>query len=377
MKKSILSILASLAFLHGCGSAQDSNYVYRSFERQKRIEAGILRQEEEGIEKDDLDAGPVRYCIFFDIDFSSIPAEKIEFPHYLSGLEKRLEMTKPILEDEKGMEDLVLEEALKLGYDHRHISQLSTRDAIMLCANIVAGRMEWFGVDGDKEFINKYGTGLPMDRYFALGFGDCDKYSGIFTATFNILKRHNPNLKNVYVSDESFGGYFGAFKTMPHTWNSLVFLTREGTILTNIDVQGFDETGNLGATREDHLPQNNYDMLLDFYYEVGDVERIYTVYRDFLERTTLPSKKVMALNRMGYLAYRCESSDQDKIEETRRLALESGFGLSDKLLYYSCQIDLRNGNIERAERFRKELFERFPDSFHADLLKNIELQQAE
>jgi len=199
---------------------------------------------------------PIVYSDFSEIDFDSIPIEKIKLPSDLGGLDRHLLHGKsyggfkPKISNAETLKKLIFAEASKLDYDIKRISALSAKDAIMLSVEIVASRMKYHLVDSDHDFIVKHGSHLPIDEYFELGLGDCDKYSGALMAVFELIKKNNSNLENVYVTRD-LGGL-----SIPHSWNNITLLTKDKVILTHIDPTFYDNGGELEAKRVTHIPEN-------------------------------------------------------------------------------------------------------------------------
>jgi len=310
------------------------------------------------------DSKPLVYCDFPEIDFGSLPAEKVDVPDDLTSL-KRFQKNNgqefsyywnPRMSSPKTLEKLALAEASKLGHDLEGISTLSAKDAIMLGVEIVASRMEYAYVDEDEDFIAKHGKVLPIDKYFELGKGDCDKYSAALISVFRLIKKHNPNLRNVYMARDLGGIDPG------HSWNNIIFLTKDGIILTHIDPTWYDGGDDLEAKRGVHIPEKDKELFAQFYSKVGNYQKSYDFYSQILNETENTSEKARFLLRMAYVAD--QLSDKPKMDNVREqyLGLGAQEGL-DKILYHSWQVEKEAGNDDEAEKFKQDLIDKCPDSF--------------
>ncbi|MCK5322382.1 MAG: hypothetical protein KAJ47_03900 [Candidatus Aenigmarchaeota archaeon] len=152
---------------------------------------------------------------------------------------------RPHIEDIDRFSSKVFETANKLGYSKKDIKNMNPKEAIELSQKIVCENIKYYFVDDDKEFkkcfeeeIPKFKWGyrtLPHDRYFEIGLGDCDKYSALNTAVFDLLKKENRHLKNVYVFEE-----IGGTKER-HSWNSVLYLKENKAYISHINPQDFNE----------------------------------------------------------------------------------------------------------------------------------------
>lgn len=299
------------------------------------------------------------YMNFSDIDFNSLTSMPIEIP---SDLEDSLEQ--PNVENWQLLENIMFGEASKLGYDMEDIGQLSAKEAIDLSVKIVCKRLKYFDVDWDEKFIKKYGAHLPIERYLEIGKGDCDKYADAFLAIFNMMKRINPHLKNVYASDGSLGG-----NILMHKWNSLVFLEEDKIFLTHIDLTAYDNKGSLEGKIDIHVPEDKDLLLAQVYMEIADFSHSYDFYGRVLDKCGTVECKAETLDSMIFLAYMME--DREKADFVRKEFLQLGpeellcgaLGrYYENILYYSYKTEKKKGDPELAEKLREELLKRFPNS---------------
>ena len=150
----------------------------------------------------------------------------------------------------------VLQLSNEIGYSRKRLSQLKPSELIRLSVDIVGNRLEYFDVDKDDEFIRKHGKNLPVDDYFHIGKGDCDKYANLTIATYNFLKSmdSNPNNRNVYLT-RNFGGD-GGF----HAWISVVAAKSPNQIfVSHIDPTYHDNNGELEADLE-HVNPDHFEF---------------------------------------------------------------------------------------------------------------------
>ena len=146
----------------------------------------------------------------------------------------------PKIKDKDKFYSEILEQAEKIGYTKQKLQNLHPKQAIQVAVDITASKLEYLNVDLDKKFIKKYGRNLPIEKYFELGKGDCDKYASITQAIFNYFRTFNQNLKNVYITSNLLGG-----EIQPHSWNCVVVLEKNRIICSHIDPTFYDSTGNL------------------------------------------------------------------------------------------------------------------------------------
>jgi hypothetical protein len=279
-------------------------------------------------------------------------------------LEERLKEDRPKVENRPKFERLIFKEALNLGYNKKRVSVLPIRDAIKLCADVVASRMKWFDVDGDPNFIKKFGKFLPIDRYFELGLGDCDKYADAFIEVLELMKRDNPRLKNIYTSNSELGGLKGE-----HDWNGLVFVTKKGLILSHIDVSRYDGLDVLQCKRGEHLSESDFGILARFYYWFQAYEKSYELHEKAIK--DIADTEARNLRTMLFIAY--QMSDKARLDKVKKRYFELGAKKDlDDFYYYSYKLEKELGNHDEADRARKELNERFPDSFWTEKVLEIE-----
>ena len=304
------------------------------------------------------------YQDFYDIDFNSLPHEKIKKPTDL--IDWVYDFYCKDIKDEKLMDKLILEKAESLGHSYRDLMGLSAKDAIKLCADITASGLTYKEVDNDKNFLQRYGRNLPTEKYLEIGLGDCDKYEKVTRGAFRFIKKINSNLDNIYDFDEGFGG-----KTVRHAWNSFVLLRENDMILTHIDPTNYDTGGELEARRGYHLPKSDLEILARFYCEIGDYEHSYLLHKEALGESLSSSDKDRILEQLAYLAG-AQLEDRNKMkfvrQEYAKLGPEGFCG--DSILYYSYMLERHKKNMSEAEKYSSELLKKYPDSYWAKNIKD-------
>ncbi|MGV8151951.1 MAG: hypothetical protein ACP5OG_02630 [Candidatus Nanoarchaeia archaeon] len=294
------------------------------------------------------------YTDFNKIDFDLIPKEVIKIPKDW----KNYFYYNRVRESEK-MDSLILGEIKKLGHSLEDIANMNIKESIMLSMDIAASKINYFDVDNDKEFTEKYGKHMAIERYMELEFGDCDKYRDIVSASFNFIKKHNSNLENVYDFKEDFGG-----NRIAHAWNSFVFLTQDSMILTHIDPTEYDNKGNLEAERGVQIPKNDKMILAGIYNSLHDHEASFSIYKSIFEGSDNYKEKLESLDQMIYLAGG-QLKDREKMEFAKQeyLNLNSPVSIKDDLLYYSSRLEESKGNKKDAIKYAEELVRDFPQSY--------------
>ncbi len=306
------------------------------------------------------------YEDFYDIDFDALPTHKIEMPKPFKSLNKRIKL--PKVTNQKKLEKIVFENAEKLSYDKTKIANLSIKDALNLCLNIVSETFEYFDVDNDEEFIKKYGEFLPIEEYMEIGNGDCNKYSDAFIATFRIIKKQNKNLNNVYVTYGDLGGM-----TKPHAWNSLLYFTENQIIITHIDPTRYDNHGSLEAKKGYHIPWDYLEFRARFFSKLKLYDKSYEYYEKLYSQPLYIIRRAQTLSKMAFVSSQLDDKQKmDKVRKrfshlfTKEMTKEELDNLSsyhDNILYYSYKIEESKKNYKKAEQYKKELIELFPKSY--------------
>ena len=198
-------------------------------------------------------------------DFSKIPNDlvldrKIKLPKDLREFIKD-EHNNPKIENPTRFEQEIWQEAHELGYTFDKFKNASVKEAIGASVEIVVSRLTYFLVDDeDKEFIKKHGAFRSLDYYFHWKSGDCDKYRDATIGVFNIIKKLNPDLKNVYLSQSSLGG--NNFR--PHAWVAIVIPQNDCLVLSHIDPTFYDNGNSLEAT--DFHICFEYNIFIAYFY---------------------------------------------------------------------------------------------------------------
>ena len=302
----------------------------------------------------------VVYRDFSKIDFDSIPVQKVKIPVDLEYVLKHSILHKHRMRDKSKLRRIALEQASVLGYDIEKIKKLSIRDSIMLCADIVAGRLEYHEVDEkDGDFVTKHGFNLPIEEYLEIGLGECNKYAAAMVRIFNLLKETNPSLVNVHIGYKEWGGNWNWTK---HDWNSIVFLTNDEITFTNIDPTLYDVYGELEGKHGKHVSSNNLERLAFFYRGINHFDKSFEVFEELLYETDDIRKKAGIFSHLAFNA--CQARDSQKMESVRERFSELGTERQlDDILYWSFVLENYQGNDKEADKYKQELFEKFPNCY--------------
>lgn len=351
MKRELGLIVMGISFvLGGCANSTrqfDAAPIVMPFERKR---ATWVRYGENVIYKD-----------FNKIDFSSIPKENIELPEDLAD---HIRIALPQLEDPEGFEQLVLAEAEKLNWSKEELKNLKPKDAILLSRDIVTSRMNFHYVDDEDSFIDKHGRFLPIDRYFKLGLGDCDKFARSFAWVFRILNKYNTQINNIYVADNHLGGLL-----INHAWNCFLIPMHNKLVVTHVDPTRYEIYGEFHATLEIHVSGDKNEFLAQFYKAIHDFETSYEMYKRMFNEGSIVGKKAKILAEMAYAA--TQLKDIYRMEDVRERFLQLGTKKRmDDILYYSYRCYKYIGNVKLAEEMKTTLLREYPTSFWSNLLRS-------
>ncbi|MBR9683554.1 hypothetical protein GOV03_03360 [Candidatus Woesearchaeota archaeon] len=301
--------------------------------------------------------GNIEYQNLSEIDFSSLSEEKIDVP---IELEKKIEDKQRMsrVENQELLEELIFSEIKKVGVELTELEYLAPKEAIMLAMDVAASVFEYTDVDGGKEFIEEHGSGLPIEKYMALGQGDCDKYSEVAALTFNLLKESNSQLKNIYLVDDQRG------PEKRHAWITAVILNKHKIITTSLDPTFYDEDkerleGEVGI----HIAENDLLRLADFYSLLLVSKQSYALMDEIMEEKTIPEKeKDRFLANLFFEVQLVQDKEKMEIVREAYMKLETQNYLDD-ILYWSYYFEKREGNSAAATAYKNWLLTDFPDSF--------------
>ncbi len=310
-------------------------------------------------------------------DFSKIPDglaldKRIELP---ADLAKFMDESwdKPKIKDSILFEQDFWEEASKFGYNPDTLKNISPKEAIMAAVEIVVSRFTFCYIDEDQDFISKYGKNQPIEVYFHLKLGDCDKYRDATIAAFSIIKKLNPSLENIYLVSERLGGNF-----QPHAWVAILIPQEDHLILSHIDPTFYDAGGHLEADTF-HICLDNNIFLVYFYKELIGYENLsfsYQILEEALWKIKNKHQRGKILEEMASLAssisiYRPRTALNKVLlvaKEYERVGYTENL---DRILYCVYRACLRAGNEFEAEKYRQRLLNEFPESLWTALtLKN-------
>lgn len=303
----------------------------------------------------------IKYYHFSELPENQILEEYAELPYDLERCVTD-EINRPDIADHYRFRKEVLKEAEKLGYTEEMLKSLSAKEAILTAVKITGSKMNYHLVDTDTEFLNKYGDDITTDGYFYIGLGDCDKYRNITIGIFDIMKSMNPNLKNVYLSNEELGGYMDF-----HAWVSILIPCKESIMLCHVDPTFYDNGGNFEAG-ERHIMIENEAYKAYFYKELQDCESAYMFFEESAKKQNddYVLERLLADTSFTLFLFSHEKPEfvAEKIEKVNQMYESKGFKDNlDDLLYRSFRIHKDAGNKERSEYYKQRLLKEFPDSY--------------
>jgi len=300
--------IASLLGLSFLGEKYPNYGLINEFNKSSAIEENIIKINESLFPfktKKKLMKKRIVYKNFSGIDFDEFQNEGIDSSY--AGLINILTSNFPIIKDEKRLENIAFEEANKLGYNKDAVKNLGAEDALNLCIGIVINKINYFDVDKDENLRN-----LSIEDYLEIGKGDCDKYSRAFIAVFNVIKRYNKALENIFVSYGGLGGI-----TINHSWNSILIPLKEKIILTHIDLTFYDQGKSIEAKRGYHLPEDDLELKAIFFSCARLYNESYMYYDSLIEKTANEKKKkeeiLETMNRLAHALN--DSAKMNKIEK--------------------------------------------------------------
>lgn len=304
------------------------------------------------------------YYDFFKIPDNLIIDIGIKLPHDLKKFLKS-KWNSPGIKNRSHFEQEVWEEANKLGYTPDKVKNMGVKEAIMAAVKIVASRLTFCYVDRD-DFAEKHGAFLPHDVYFHLKLGDCDKYRGITIGVFNIIKKLNLKLQNVYLSTEELGGNSGT----GHAWVSVVIPQHNYLVLSHIDPTFYDTSGGLFEKGDSYICLEHNIFIAYFYKSLYGYDNYIYAYQ-ILEEGCLKVKNKKQRERIlsdmsfivGVISIHKPKIALDKILQVLKQYETEGFTENlDAVLYRAYQVHLEAGNKIEAEKYKQRLLKEFPNS---------------
>ncbi len=267
----------------------------------------------------------INYFNFSEMDSINIPFKYIE---PVAGLEDIIVDHYgrfSDISDPERFSNAIFSSANKMGFDKESISTLDPKELIDLSYKIITERITYADVDSDPEFAKKHGEQfLPIDKYFYLGEGDCDKYAHLTIATFNLLKNINsdPKIENVYLSRE-FGNV-----AQPHAWVSITINESPDKLsLSQIDPTFYDSMGEIEAC-EFHVNRDHFEFRvlneLRHYTQSNEIiDKLISVDNDDDENRTLFMSKAFNYASLGNHINSAESFEKmvefEKIDRLKNL----------------------------------------------------------
>lgn len=245
----------------------------------------------------------VYFFKFPEMDSLNIPTKKIEIPENLENLINLFSYGTKVSNPERFNQE-VLDVARDIGYTIEEISVLEPYQLIGLSADIVGKKLLFRYVDEDPDFIKEHGKNLPIDDYFHIGKGDCDKYADLTIATYNLLKKINlnPKTKNVYLTRDFLDNTPDHFRDLV-----VIPMLQHHIYLTPIDTTRVDLGGKLGASFVHVNPKYSE---FRFFQVMEDYVRSNQIIDSLLVKETDNIKKKKLLSEKKY--------NLEKLEEQRK-----------------------------------------------------------
>jgi len=225
------------------------------------------------------------------------------------------------LADPERFEHRVLGILWHKGIGGDRIGSLSPHRAVLLAVQTVVDRMTYAHVDILPEYKalrEKYG-GLhrAVDVCFEIGKGDCDKYAALVAHVFDILKRRNPGLHNIYVVPYAIGAdHTPADRRATHAWNSILLLGKKEIYVSHIDAtdcdaalayarhwrEAIDKNDPPGLEAEEtHIKPAHF--LANFYWDLRDYRAALPMYLDILRTEHSDAYRAEFYDRSAFAAY--------------------------------------------------------------------------
>jgi len=310
-------------------------------------------------------------------DFSKIPFDSLILDQKISpptDLQQYFDdnFNNPRIRNEAKFEKIFWKEANRLGLTANDFQKMNPFQAILSIVKIVSARFTYYDVDKDSNFIKRYGEHLPIEDYFEIGLGDCDKYRDATLAAFKVIKSLNPSfLQNIYLTNELGGNH------QPHAWVAIVIIQKDQLILSHIDPTFFDNGGKL-ETDNFHINLKNKLFLARFYQKLVGYENqvyAYQIYEKCLPSLNDDKELESVLDEMSFLAliisiYKPKVG-LEKILPIIKLYEKKKFNSTlDALLYRAYKIYCQTGDSQTAEIYRQKLLTNFPHSFWSKQILN-------
>lgn len=144
------------------------------------------------------------------------------------------------------------------------LSDLSVRNSLDLVFRTVAGVLEFREVDDGRLQINGVNyNAYTFDNQVATGIGDCSIYAALATYAFELLKRENVVLQNIYVGSNYFGVHY------THAWTQVYFRRGDNLYITSVDLSREGGLRGIDHFKETYLSENHAENLLKFWWSLS------------------------------------------------------------------------------------------------------------
>ncbi len=190
-------------------------------------------------------------------------------------------------------------------------------------------------------------------------------------ACFEIIKKLNPKLENVYLSREELGGSMEG-----HAWVSVIIPQKDGLMLSHVDPTFYDNEGELEASKDEfdaHILVYNNAFKAYFYHKLGSYEYAYAIFEESLSKTTDEKTVEKLLDDMSFtiLMMSHNKTPLKEIEWILQQYESKGFKDNlDDILYRSYEVHKRAGDKEKSEAYLQRLFKEYPKSYWVEHVKS-------
>ena len=352
MKKLLISALIFASLASGCVSPIDSrresasnlssfsgfNRIYNLFHSNRTCLKDIINYERVSIKR------------LEEIDFKD--EEKVCLPGDLEDLINSCIINQEYKDKEKFRRRLYR----KYGLSKEAVGGMMPYELLMKCAEIVADNISYQD-DADPKLNGLFEDDFDLERE---NKGDCNKYAHTMIYVFNLLKEHNPRLRNVYVGKGTFA------RARAHDWNA-VFVISEGDLqIGMLDITFSDNNGRLDGFNEYHVSKF---WRANFLSGIRDYETALKYLDEYIQNTKNEKELTGLLFDRAHALFSLR-----RYEEAAKLyeQLENpSMGRADFALYRQIECYSNLGEKEKEKSKIKMFLEKYPRNFWARFIQEI------
>jgi len=349
--RKVLALLFALLFGagQGCGMLTPVESSPKQVETlEQRVEKPRKKLTREFYDK-------IKYEDFSNVDFDSLPKEKIEL---ISKFKENI-----IDADFKyGIGDLAKFEKeiseLSNKYLSGKLAEASASECVAAAMKIVMDKLEYDKtLDDTRKDLKSKGE---VDLYFYEGIGHCEHYSILFCEIFKIIKSHNPNCKNIYVTQHVGGNYYSEQK---HVWNSIWMVDNDKITMAFVDLSNKKKIEDVEVTNVslDRIKMVLAQTMLDYKNSFEFLEKEYEhAQSDYLKEL------IFMKSLIGAQFYDRTKGKEDKNFKVIMDALQDAKGMHMWRGGYATVLEnaigayISVGEQEKADELIEEFKRRFP-----------------